>query len=359
MTAKIAVIGTGWWSTQVHIPALTENERAEIVLIDPNATALQAAADKYSVADTYASLDDALNDHSDIQGAIVAVPHHAHYEVATLVLDANLHMLLEKPMVLYAKEAKALVELAANKEREIMMGYTFPYIDAMQQAKTWAAEIGEIEYATCSMSSMTYEFLRGKPEEYREVMQYPVTGPSESTYSDPKVAGGGQGHLQITHSAAMMFHMAPQLRTEIVTAFMNNLDAKVDVADAIAARMTNGAVVTVGSTGNIGKGDGGIVEVHLHGSEGRVLADAISGRVHLRKHDGTEEHIEPHGPGYPGAIPSQRFVELLLDGKENPFPGHHDGLYTVEMLDAAYRSAAQDGMPVRVADLYVGNANGN
>jgi predicted dehydrogenase len=150
----------------------------------------------------------------------------------------------------------------------------------------------------------------------------------------------------------MMFHFAPELRAEKVTAFMNNLDTQVDVADAIAARMTNGAVATIGSTGNIGAGDGGLVEVHLHGSKGRLRADAISGKVHLRLHDGTEEHIESADPTYPGAVPSQRFVELLLDGAANMFPAHHDGLYTVELLEAAYRSAAQDGTPVTVASLY-------
>ena len=51
---------------------------------------------------------------------------------------------------------------------------------------------------------------------------------------DAKLAGGGQGHLQVTHSAAMMFYLAPGLRADIVTAFMNNLDTQVDVCDARA-----------------------------------------------------------------------------------------------------------------------------
>ena len=116
--------------------------------------------------------------------------------------------------------------------------------------------------------------------------------------------------------------------------------------------MNNGAVATVGSTGNIGQGDGGIVEVHLHGSKGRLLADAISGRVHMHLHDGTEERIEPTHLAYPGEVPSQRFVEMILDGGPNLFPGRDNGLYTVELLEAAYRSAVQEGMPVRVESLY-------
>ncbi|MFP4323001.1 MAG: Gfo/Idh/MocA family protein [Anaerolineales bacterium] len=351
--ATIAVIGTGWWATQAHLPALQANPRAAVVIVDTDPAKLEAAGQTYEHIGAYTSLEDALHAHT-IDGAIVAVSHQAHYEVGKAVLAAGLPMLLEKPMVLHASHAKHLVDLAAEKNLELMMGYTFPYIDTMRAAKQRIADglLGDIEYVTCSMSSMTVEFLRGKPQLYADLFNYPVTGPTEHTYANPSVAGGGQAHLQITHSAAMMFHFAPELRAQIVTAFMNPLDAQVDVADAIAARMTNGAVATIGSTGNLGKGDGGIVEVHLHGSQGRLRADAISGEVYMRLHDGTEEHLTSKDPSYPAGIPSARFIEMLKDGAPNPFPGHHDGLYTVELLDAAYKSAAQDGMPVKVADLY-------
>ena len=351
---KLAMIGAGWWGTQFHIPALLNNERADFVLVDKNPDALKAAADIYDLQHTYTSLVDALNDHADIRGAVVAVPHHAHYAVAKEVLESGLHMMLEKPMTLFAPEAKALVDLAASKDLEIMIGYIFPYIDTMVEAKRYMEEgrIGEVEYVTCSMSSMTVEFLRGKPEAYNDLFKYPVTGPTAATYGDPATAGGGQGHLQVTHSVEMMFHMAPNLRAEQVTAFMNNLDAQVDVADAIAVRMTNGAVVTVGSTGNVGKGDGGLVEVHLHGSKGRLYAEAIKGEVYMRLHDGTEVHRITDNPGYPAEKSTQQFVNMLLDGAPNLHPGYPEGLHTVELLDAAYKSATQQGMPVTIKSLY-------
>jgi len=353
-TAKIVIVGSGWWATQAHIPALLRNPRAEIVLVDKNPAALQAAADKYGIRATYASVTEAKTAHPDLSGAIVAVQHAAHYDAGKEVLENDLHLLMEKPMTLHATEARSLVELAERRGLQILVGYTFPYLNPIQEAKKRVDDglLGDIEYVTCSMSSMTIEFLRGRPEAYRETMNYPVAGPGESTYSEPAVAGGGQGHLQITHSAAMMFYLAPELRADTVVAFMNNLDCKVDVADAIAVRMNNGAVATVGSSGNLGKGDGGIVEIHLHGSKGRLLVDSISGVMHMRLHDGTDERIEPTYPSYPGDQPSGRFVDMLLDSAPNFFPGSTVGLYTVELLDAAYRSAAQDGMLVKVASLY-------
>ena len=352
--AKIAVIGTGWWATQAHIPALLENPRAEVILVDKNPEKLKHAAQQFALDNAYTSIGEAVSEHEDIRGAVIAVSHRAHYDVAKEALEHGLHLLLEKPMTLYAAEAKSLVELASQQQVEILMGYVYPYLDCVKSARQYMNDgvIGDIEYITCSMSSMTIEFLRGRPQEYASIFNYPVTGPTSETYSSQEVAGGGQGHLQITHLASLMFHLAPSLRAKTVTAFMNHLDCAVDVVDAFAVRMHNGALATVGSTGNLGTGDGGIVEVHLHGSKGRLLVDAISGLVYIRLHDGTEKRIEPNHPGYPSARPSQHLVEIILDKADNFIPADPVGWYTVELLDAAYRSAAQEGVPVQVNSLY-------
>src|SRR5687768_16753612 len=133
--AKIAVIGTGWWATQAHIPTLLENPRAEIVLVDKNPAALQAAAEKYNIEAAYTSLSDAKNAHPDLLGAIVAVQHAAHYAAGREVLEHGLHLLMEKPMTLYAREARSLVELAEAKGLQILVGYTYPYLEPIQAAK--------------------------------------------------------------------------------------------------------------------------------------------------------------------------------------------------------------------------------
>ena len=261
---------------------------------------------------------------------------------------------MEKPMVLHAKEAKALVDLAAQKHLQILMGYTFPYLEPLEIAKKRVDDglLGDIEYITCSMTSLTIEFYRGKPENYQPVMQYVVTGPGSATYSDPKVAGGGQGQLQITHSVAMMFYYAPGLRAEKVSAFMGKLDTQVDVVDAFAVKMHNGAVATVGSSGNVGPGDPSLIEIHVHGSKGRLLVEGYSGKMYMRLHDGTVEQIGPVNPVYPQHLPQQKFIEIIEDGAKNYFPGFSNGLYTVELLEAAYRSAEKEGMPITIASLY-------
>ncbi|HUN06752.1 MAG TPA: Gfo/Idh/MocA family oxidoreductase [Aggregatilineales bacterium] len=355
--ASIAVVGTGWWATTAHIPALIEHPRVgKIILVDQNPEAARAAAVKYEIPLThcYTTISEAKAAHPDLQGAIIATTHHAHYPAAKEALDAGLHLLLEKPMTIYAREAKALVDLAAARDLKILMGYTFPYLPTVAQAKHYIDDglIGEIEYVACSMSSVTYDLLLGHPERFEPAGGYAVTGPTRETYSEPRVAGGGQGVLQITHLAAMMFHLSPGMRAETVTAFMNNLKAKVDVIDAMAVKMNTGALATVGSSGNLRPGDPGSVEVHLHGNRGRILVDGFTGEFFMHLHDGRQEHVPRRSPGYPASTPVDKFVSILLDGAKPLFPGAVDGLFTVELLEAAARSAALNGMPVQIADLY-------
>ena len=52
-----------------------------------------------------------------------------------------------------------------------------------------------------------------------------------------------------------------------MTALMNRLDVAVDVADAIAVRMEDGCLATVGSTGGVTHGEGKL-DLQLYGSEG-------------------------------------------------------------------------------------------
>jgi predicted dehydrogenase len=51
--ARVAVIGSGWWATQAHIPGLLANPDATLVAIcDADPARLQAAASAYRVERT-------------------------------------------------------------------------------------------------------------------------------------------------------------------------------------------------------------------------------------------------------------------------------------------------------------------
>ena len=221
--ARIGVIGTGWWCTTAHLPSLRENPDAEIVAIsDLRPDILAKAAEHFDVAKTYTDHQEMLAG-EELDGVVVAVYHSAHHDVARDCLESGVHILLEKPMVLTAADARDLVEIAAVRELELIMGYPFQYTPHARRAREVlsSGELGEIRFINSLFATMVIQFMRGNDAEYNKIFNYPVVGPG-NVYNDPARSGQGQGHLQITHSAGLMFYLTG-LKPDRVTALMANL----------------------------------------------------------------------------------------------------------------------------------------
>jgi predicted dehydrogenase len=83
------------------------------------------------------------------------------------------------------------------------------------------------------------------------------------------------------------------------------------------------------------------VDLRIFGSEGMLLVDCERARAHLRRHDGrhTVVKVAPDGGTYECSGPPQNFVDLALGRTDvNHSPGEA-AMRSVELLDAAYRSA--------------------
>lgn len=356
--ARIGVIGTGWWATEAHLPEIREHADAEIAAIcDTRPERLHLAAETYGVARTYADYKDMLAQET-LDGVIVVTPHATHYAITKDCLEHDLHVLLEKPMTLYASDAKALVEIAAERQRELIIGYPYHYFPPIKKAREviQSGELGAIQYVTCSFSTNVFDFLNGGVRGDHSPTQFKVQGPSED-YNRPDLLGGGEGHLQITHSAGLMFFLTG-LRAKKVHALMHNHGLAVDLVDTMAVEFENNALGMVGGTGNAGKNYRMALSVDCE--KGCFVSDSMARFGIIRKPDGTEEELFSHPPRSDrGDRPRQRreypttrnFIEVILGREENGSPGEV-GWRTVELLDAAYRSARDDGRGVNISELY-------
>ena len=366
--ARVAVIGAGWWSTYAHIPTLKNDPEVELVaLADVRPEVLAKAAEHYDVSTTYTDYRELLANES-LDGVVIAVWHAAHHEVARACLEHGLHMVLEKPMVLEASHGRDLIETAGERGLEIVMSYPWNYLSVARRAREVlrSGELGAIQYISNVFSSNPMNLFRGDDEADNPEMAatYPVIGPGD-VYSDPERSGGGQGHLQVTHSAGMMFFLT-DLKPVSVIASMDTLDVQVDVVDAMIVRMDNGCLASMGSTGATVGGEGKL-DVQIYCEKGWVDLDIITadgtiyyadGRVEGLTEEGGEDDSHQVGaetPGagasYPAHLPAVNLKDIILRQSENLSPGVY-GWRSVEMLDAAYRSAARSGEAVSVASLY-------
>ena len=366
--AQIAAIGAGWWSTTAHIPTLQNHPQAELAgIADIRAEVLDTAANHFDITNTYADFRDMLLK-EQLDGVTVAVWHAAHYEVAKACLEKGLHMVLEKPMVLNAKHAKDLVDLARANNLEIIMSYPWNFMPQSTRVREVfkSGALGRIHYISNVFSSEPLYLYRGDDRSDEEPGMYPVIGPGD-VYSDPVRSGGGQGHLQVTHSAALMFFLTG-LKPFSVIAVMDNMDVKVDVVDAMIVKMDNGALASVGSTGGVVGGDGKL-DIQIYCDDGYVDLDYIAATGTIYYRDGSAEDVSPDlddfnrsvpadvsdspgaGASYPAHLPAVNLIEVITQGAKNRSPVEF-GWRTVEMLDAAYCSAALDGKEVLISSLY-------
>jgi predicted dehydrogenase len=274
--------------------------------------------------------------------------------VARTCLEHNVHVLLEKPMTLLASHARDLTELARQRQRELVIGYPWFFSPHALRAKAvlQSGVLGQIRFISTTFSSFVIAFYRGEDRTYQPYFQYPVVGPG-NVYSDPQRSGGGQGHLQVTHAAALLFFLTG-LKPASVLALMDNLDVQVDVVDAMIARLENGALASIGSTGTLRGGDPEKLIIQIHADHGWLDIDFTAGVGKIYHPDRHEEILTPLLSAdqiYPAYAPAHNLVEIVLGRATNGSPPEI-GWRTVELLDAAYRSAAHNGQAVSIASLY-------
>ena len=143
---RVAVVGYGYWG-----PNLARNfhqlEGAELAyVVDQDAGARDRAYRLYGCQTTN-HLEEALDDPT-LDAVVIATPARTHYEVARLALTAGKHLFVEKPLTMNVDEGEALVALAKQKQRTLMVGHVFEYNPAVAYIKRAldSGELGDLFY---------------------------------------------------------------------------------------------------------------------------------------------------------------------------------------------------------------------
>ncbi|HJP30131.1 MAG TPA: Gfo/Idh/MocA family oxidoreductase [Candidatus Latescibacteria bacterium] len=343
--ARIGFIGAGWWATSNHMPLLAARDDVELAAVCRlGADELQQVQERFGFGMATQDYRELLE--VDLDGVVVASPHTLHHEHARAVLERGLHLMCEKPMTTQAEHARELVELAQAQNVALLVPYGWHYKPFVQRAKKLMDDgaVGRIEYVLCHMASPIRGLLSGDALDLDDVSggsEAPLFSPDPATWADPERAGGGYGHAQVSHSSGMLFWLTG-LRAEHVFAVMSAPGAQVDLYDAVTVRFAEGAIGSVSGAGNVPTDQTFQVDLRIFGEEGMLLLDCERARVELKRHDGAHEiiDVDPASGGYECDGPPANFVDLILGRTETNWAPGEAAMRGVEMLDAAYRSAA-------------------
>jgi predicted dehydrogenase len=342
MKLRLGVIGAGSWALASHLPNFARRDEVEMVAVARRGrNLLEKVREEYGFRVASEDYRDVLDAGVDI--CLVSSPTGFHHEHAKAAMEAGAHVLVEKPFTISPADAWDLVDTAERLGRHLVVAFGWNHKPMVRDVKRLMDEhgIGRVEQMMVHMASVTRELLSNTGA-YPDAS--PESVPEQGTWTDPALSGGGYGQAQLSHALALALWLTG-LRGEAAFALMSApLDAPVELHDAICVRFGGGAIGTVAG-GSCHEGAGANkhqLEVRAIGSEGQVHVDVEReigwlwtgrGRVDIRL------DLEPGDGAYDCVGPPDTLVDLAL-GRDavNHSPGEL-GARTVELLDAAYRSA--------------------
>ena len=136
---KIAVIGCGYVSNDLHFPAYTSMPNVELVACDIDQDRLREMAHKFNIQKTYSDAEEMLRkERPDV--TVIAVPPNLHRKYVEMGIRYKQHILVEKPLVPSLKDADELIRLTKDYDRKIMVDENFRWFKDYQAVKEFIAK---------------------------------------------------------------------------------------------------------------------------------------------------------------------------------------------------------------------------
>ena len=359
---RVGVIGAGSWAVSSHLPNLARRRDAgdiDLAIVNRrNPEMLGRIKDSFGFEAATTDWQEVVAAEPDV--VVIASPPGLHHEQTTAALEAGAHVMCEKPFTIDPSDAWDLDAAVKRTGREVFIAYGWNYRPMVVEAHRLMHDdggIGEIEHITMHMDSATRELL-SETGSYHDAD--PDLAPHPDTWAHPETSGGGYGQAQLTHVLGVTLWLTG-LRGAAAFALMNRPPgARVELHDAVALRFDNGAIGTMGgASSHVGAAG------NRHGVEVRAVGDRGMLRLDLRanilwRYRGEGDDINVPLPDDAGQYDCVGPVDAVVDAALGKAPANNSpaelGARTVEILDAAYRSAASGALE-KIGPMTLGGAD--
>ena len=326
----LGVIGAGWFASRRHCPDILDHPEATLnALCRRDAEQLRQMATEFSVEHTYTDYRDLIHS-STVDGVVICSPHHLHYEHTREALENGLHVLLEKPITIDAAEGGELVELAAAKDRTLIVAQNPPYWSHCRylREQIHKGRLGDIEAVHIHWIGNAKGVLG--LEELPANM--PGVVPPTLFRHDPAQNGGG---FLVDGGSHLLCELLWCTGLDVVEVTAQMDDAEWDVRAALTLALSNGALATLNNTA-----DSGVRDKRQHslyyGAAGTATVRGFPGRIAIEAGGESENVHERDLPAPP--TPVGNLVDCALR-RSTPEIAGETAVHVVEILQAAYKSA--------------------
>jgi predicted dehydrogenase len=336
----IGVIGYGYWGPNL-VRNFSNSESTRVYGVSDLDPAKLAAGKRLHPEITTTSDFRDLLQNPKIDAVAIATPVHTHYNLALEALKAGKHVFVEKPLAPTADQVRRLIDEADKRNLTLMVDHTFLYTPAVQKIRELLKEgsLGEIYYYDSIRSSLG--LFQSDVNVIWDLAVHDISIIQHILDEEP-IAVSATGSSHVAGSPENMAHITLFFSSSCVAHVSVNWLSPIKVRQTFIGGSRKMIVYDdVEPTEKIKVYDKGIT---LNGSAEKAHQLRIGYRAgdmwapHISAKEALQTEVE-------------HFVDCLRNAK-TPISSGASGLRVVEVLEAASRSIAEQGRPVRLGQPY-------
>jgi len=320
------VVGTGGFA-RGHIRRMCQQKRTTrlVGLVEPSEEQREAtrkifAEEKVACPPFYNAIAELVRKQGPAEAACICTPHNLHKRHILEALKAGMDVLVEKPMVLNAAEARAVIRARDRSGRLLSVAFPGSYSPCVHKAREMiaAGEIGTLVAISAYCHQRWKEGTRGK---WRQ---------------DPAISGGGFLFDTGSHMVNTVVDLAGCGVRELA-ALLDPRGTPVEILSSVSGRFDNGAVFSLCAAGESINCQSSVVVI---GSEGVLLTGIWGESLRIIRPNQPEPETVPTEP-WKGVW--ERFLKVRAGRIPNPCPAEV-GLRFATLMDLIRQSASSGNL---------------
>src|SRR5579864_7852269 len=336
---RVAIIGCGYWGQNL-LRNFCELEEAEVVWVcDFDSRALSRAKRRYPTIEVTQTYAEVLAD-PRVDAVVLATPVSTHYPFAHQALQADKHVLVEKPLAQSTTQVLDLIELSERRGKTLMVDHTFLYTGAVRRMKKLvdSGEIGQLLYFDSVRISL------GLVQSDINVLW--DLGPHDLSIMDylcnrepMSISATGVNHLETPYQD--IAYVTVQFEGNLLAHFHLNWLSPVKVRRTLVGGSKKMIVYDdMENSEKVRVYDKGITQNHDPERRAKMLTGYRNGDMLAPNLESTEAL----------RLMAREFVNSIAE-KRAPLSDGHAGLRIVRLLEAAQESIEQNGRVVHLKEV--------
>lgn len=326
---RMAMVGCGGMARHHLRNILKQTDTTDVAaLCEPSPDAFAETAKVFEEAGlpippNEPNLDTLLAEY-DVDAAFIITPHAFHHNQAKACLEAGVDVLLEKPMVMNAAEARDLMEVRDRTGKLLVVAFNGSLSPEIRESVRLLRS-GELGKLLSISATIWQSWGPGTAGKWRQ---------------EPEISGGGFMFDTGAHMLNTVADLAGEEFVE-VAAWTDNYGRPVETLAVVIARLESGALVSLHGCGETVRTCRSDIRVFCTDA---ILRTGAWGRWLELQRQGESDFTPVEMPPSLGAW--EQFLDVRHGEFPNPCPPEV-GLRMARLYDAIKASAAQDGAVVQ------------